>query len=158
MYKRSNNRSAVARELAICRVTINQWVASYLQSGKLIEEKKRGRPLGNGRRLTPDQEQVIQKKIIDKTPDQYKLPFALWTNAAVKRLIEQEFSIELHYLPSYSPELNPDEYLNCDLKAKFKSDTPTRKKGEMKTKMEKHMSDINPADKYLSIQSKPVCS
>lgn len=24
--------------------------------------------------------------------------------------------IEVFYLPSYSPNLNPDEYLNCDLK------------------------------------------
>ena len=24
--------------------------------------------------------------------------------------------IEVFYLPSYSPELNPDEYLNCDLR------------------------------------------
>lgn len=27
-----------------------------------------------------------------------------------------EKEIEIFYLPSYSPELNPDEYLNCDLK------------------------------------------
>jgi len=27
--------------------------------------------------------------------------------------------IELFFLPSYSPELNPDEHLNCDLKAGF---------------------------------------
>jgi hypothetical protein len=45
-------------------------------------------------------------------------------------------------LPSYSPELNPDEYLNCDLKAKFRSDQATRKKGEMEIKMQKHMTDI----------------
>ncbi len=24
--------------------------------------------------------------------------------------------LALYYLPSYSPEMNPDEYLNCDLK------------------------------------------
>jgi len=45
-------------------------------------------------------------------------------------------------LPSSSPELNFDEYLNCDLKAKFRTDAPTRKKGEMKIKMQKLMSDI----------------
>ena len=28
----------------------------------------------------------------------------------------KESKIELFYLPSYSPEKNPDEYLNCDLK------------------------------------------
>ena len=29
---------------------------------------------------------------------------------------ENKDKISLYYLPSYSPELNPDEYLNCDLK------------------------------------------
>jgi len=27
--------------------------------------------------------------------------------------------IELFFLPSYSPELNPDKYLNCDLKSEM---------------------------------------
>lgn len=31
-------------------------------------------------------------------------------------LEEKKYQIEVHYLPSYSPEKNPDEYLNCDLK------------------------------------------
>jgi len=32
-------------------------------------------------------------------------------------LAEYKQAIEAFYLPAYSPELNPDEYLNCDLKA-----------------------------------------
>lgn len=31
--------------------------------------------------------------------------------------------VEVFYLPSYSPELNPDEYLNCDLKGGVHSGT-----------------------------------
>jgi len=301
LFKSGKNRTKISQEIGIRRETINYWVADYKKTGTFGKEKKRGRPLGKGRTLTPDQEEQIQKKIIDKTPDQYKLPFALWTNDAIKRLIAQEFDIEmkqrsvctylhrwrftpqrpvklayeqqpkavqqwleekypaiekqceeeggeihwadetgissiehyprgyapvgqtptitlshavrervnmissisnqgkvqfmiypdkftaqvfitfleqliktsekkiflvldnlrvhhaklvkgwlvdkeskieLHYLPSYSPELNPDEYLNCDLKAKFRSDAPTRKKGEMEIKMKKHMTDI----------------
>lgn len=35
----------------------------------------------------------------------------------VKRWVQDHSDqIELFFLPSYSPELNPDEYLNCDLK------------------------------------------
>lgn len=35
----------------------------------------------------------------------------------VKKWVEEHSNeIELFYLPSYSPERNPDEYLNCDLK------------------------------------------
>ncbi len=34
--------------------------------------------------------------------------------------------IEVFYLPAYSPEVNPDEYLNCDLKAGVHSKPPAR--------------------------------
>jgi len=35
----------------------------------------------------------------------------------VKKWVKKnERTIELFFLPSYSPEKNPDEYLNCDLK------------------------------------------
>jgi diphthamide synthase subunit DPH2 len=41
-------------------------------------------------------------------------------------LKEHEQMIEVYYLPAYSPELNPDEYLNCDLKAGVHSGKPAR--------------------------------
>jgi transposase len=47
--------------------------------------------------------------------------------------------IELFYLPSYSPELNPDEYLNCDLKAGVHSGPPARSKTELKRKALSHL-------------------
>ena len=34
--------------------------------------------------------------------------------------------IEIFFLPAYSPKLNPDEYLNCDLKAGVHSKPPAR--------------------------------
>lgn len=47
--------------------------------------------------------------------------------------------IEVFYLPAYSPELNPDEYLNCDLKAGVHSGVPARNKKQLKEKASKHM-------------------
>ncbi|MEP0890105.1 transposase [Leptolyngbya sp. FACHB-16] len=35
-------------------------------------------------------------------------------------------AIELVYLPPYSPQLNPAEYLNCDVKQGVHSKPPTR--------------------------------
>jgi hypothetical protein len=53
----------------------------------------------------------------------------------VKDWVEQnKEKIELFFLPSYSPELNPDEYLNCDLKAGVHSGPPARSKHELKSK------------------------
>jgi transposase len=41
-------------------------------------------------------------------------------------LAGKELEIELFYLPSYSPELNPDEYLNRDLKKNVHSKSTRR--------------------------------
>jgi len=54
-------------------------------------------------------------------------------------LEEHKMMIEVFYLPAYSPELNPDEYLNCDLKAGVHSGTPARNKDQLKQKASKHM-------------------
>jgi transposase len=40
--------------------------------------------------------------------------------------------IELFYLPSYSPELNPEERLNADLKQAIYSKVPVRTKARLK--------------------------
>ena len=37
----------------------------------------------------------LRKLITDKTPDQSKMPYALWTRGAVSQLIEQRFGIRL---------------------------------------------------------------
>ena len=52
---------------------------------------------------------------------------------------EHKDQIELFFLPSYSPELNPDEYLNCDLKAGVHSGAPARSKGKLKSKALSHL-------------------
>lgn len=58
-----------------------------------------------------------------------------------KQWVEDNKSkIELFYLPSYSPEKNPDEYLNCDLKYGL-SDKPAPKNQEQLNKnVEDHMN------------------
>jgi transposase len=74
------------------------WNASkrFKKSGSAgLREKYRGNKTGDGRRLTADQENLIQRKIIDKHPDQLKLDFALWTRGAVQQLILQETKIDL---------------------------------------------------------------
>jgi transposase len=47
--------------------------------------------------------------------------------------------IELFYLPSYSPELNPDEYLNGDLKVGVHSRPPSRSQEHLIKKVKSHM-------------------
>lgn len=62
--------------------------------------------------------------------------------------------IELHFLPSYSPELNPDEYLNCDLKAGVHSGSPARNKKQLKTKTISHMRMLQKKPKRVRMYFK----
>ena len=54
-----------------------------------------GRKLGQQRLLSSEQEALVQKLITDKTPDQLKMPYALWSRVAVAELIEQRFGLKL---------------------------------------------------------------
>jgi hypothetical protein len=49
----------------------------------------------------------------------------------IKRWLRRyQRSIEVHYLPSYSPDLNPDEYFNCDIKVELAKRPERRTKGQ----------------------------
>jgi len=50
------------------------------------------------------------------------------SKAVKKWLTENEDKIEVFYLPSYSPELNPDELLNAELKQRVTKVAPARTK------------------------------
>jgi transposase len=78
------------------RSTCNTWWSRYQNEGqKALKIQKRGRPSGSCRKLAREQEQALQKAIIDKCPDQLKLPFALWTRIAVQQLIRQLWGLEV---------------------------------------------------------------
>jgi len=50
--------------------------------------------------------------------------------------------IEVFYLPSYSPELNPDEYLNNSLKGRVHSGTRAKNAKQLETKARKYMRHL----------------
>jgi transposase len=50
--------------------------------------------------------------------------------------------IELCFLPSYAPELNPDEYLNADLKARLHAAEPVRDAAHLKRKVLSHLRSL----------------
>ena len=54
--------------------------------------------------------------------------------------VENAKSIELFYLPSYSPELNPEERLNADLKHAISSKVPVRTKAKLRQAATEHMT------------------
>jgi transposase len=54
-------------------------------------------------------------------------------------IAENKEKIELFFLPAYSPEKNPDEYLNCDLKQGLSSKPAPKNQEKLKENLENHM-------------------
>jgi transposase len=57
-------------------------------------------------------------------------------------LEENKDQIEVFYLPSYSPELHPDEYLNGDLKQSIRSGRPARSEKDLSKKTRSFMRKL----------------
>lgn len=70
-------------------------------------------------------------------------------NVVKEWLKDHTDEIELFFLPSYSPALNPDEYLNCDLKAGVHSKPPSRSQKELKKKVISHMKKLQKSPKRV---------
>ncbi len=60
-----------------------------------IKAKKHGRKMGEKRKLTPEQEREIQRNIVDKCPEQLKLPGCMWTRENIREYIKRKYGIEL---------------------------------------------------------------
>ena len=73
--------------------------------------------------------------ILDNLRVHHSKPVKAW-------VAEHKEQIELFYLPSYSPELNPEERLNADLKHAIGSKVPVRTKAKLRTAATNHMLDL----------------
>jgi transposase len=70
--------------------------------------------------------------ILDNLKVHHSKPVKNW-------LAQNEGVIEVFHLPSYSPELNPDEYLNCDLKQGVSAKQAPRSQSQMEKNVRSHM-------------------
>jgi len=57
-------------------------------------------------------------------------------------LADKTDRIEVFYLPKYAPERNPDEYLNCDLKANINTDGLPKDRAELHGKLRRFMQRL----------------
>jgi transposase len=87
------SQTEAARVFGVSLRAANKWFALDKDGDlRALKLKRRGRPSGEGR-LNPVRAKRIRQMIIDGLPDQLKLPFYLWTRAAVMSLIEREYEI-----------------------------------------------------------------
>jgi transposase len=85
--------------------TVLGWWQRFEAGGlAALAPRRRGRRPGAHRRLRPAQERTLQRLIADRTPDQLRMPFALWTRPAIGELIRRRYGVRLpvrtigHYL------------------------------------------------------------
>ena len=71
--------------------------------------------------------------ILDNLRVHHSKPVKVWVAENIQK-------IELFYLPSYSPELNPEESLNADLKHVITSKVPVRTKAKLRVAATDHMT------------------
>lgn len=71
--------------------------------------------------------------ILDNLRVHHSKPVKAW-------LAERTTQIEVFYLPSYSPELNPEERLNADLKQAMGKRAPVRTKTKLRDAANEHMN------------------
>ena len=105
LRKKGMTRAQIGEIVGVHADTVGRWLKAYESQGaKALKLKVRGRREGSGRRLDPDQERKIRNLLLDKTPDQLKMPYALWTRESVKELVKEQLGIVLpirtvgHYL------------------------------------------------------------
>lgn len=94
LVKQGRSITAIAEDLGLRRPTVSEWGGRSKQ-GKSLADGPKGRAVGSGRRLTPEQEKRIRRDLVDKAPDQMKLSFALWNAQAVSALLKDYFRIDL---------------------------------------------------------------
>lgn len=84
--------SEASRVFGVSRWAIHQWLTRVEKGGSVaLNARKRGRRSGG--QLAPKQLSQVARDITDRCPDQLKLPFALWTRAAVQQLIATKFGV-----------------------------------------------------------------
>jgi len=101
LFKKGMTRREIGEVVGVRRDVVGQWISKWevggIQALKVgtLKVGKAGKPKGSGLTLDLAQQKSIQKSLIEKTPDQLKMNFALWTRHAVQQFIKQDFGIEI---------------------------------------------------------------
>jgi transposase len=90
------SQGEAARAVGVQRQTVNRWLKRWRAAGEegVLDGRRISPRRGKGI-LSAKESRQVQRWIADKTPDQLKLPFALWTSRAVRDLIERRFAKRL---------------------------------------------------------------
>lgn len=83
----------VIKALGYTRTVIYRWLEKYAYGG--YDALRSTSAPGKVPKLNAKQLRILYNVIVDKTPDQLKFPFALWTRDLVREYIFQKFKVSL---------------------------------------------------------------
>ena len=84
----------IMKNFGVSDAVIYKWIkVRGTRKKNWFKQEKRGRP--SQIRLTKEQEKKVKNMVIDKCPDQLKLPYALWTRDAVGDLLREKFDVDV---------------------------------------------------------------
>jgi transposase len=96
LRKAGKTYEEIAQQTGLSRTGVFNICSRHAVDGPAgLKDKVGGRKAGEKRLLTRPQENALRKFIQDKTPDQLKLPYALWTRAAVAQLVQERIGVKL---------------------------------------------------------------
>jgi len=96
LWKQGKSNQVIAETLDVSERHVRSVKRIYAEQGIVgIKPKTRGRRLGDKRTLAPEQEWEIKKIIIDKYPEQLKLPGCMWTRENIRDLIKEKYKIDM---------------------------------------------------------------
>jgi transposase len=90
------SQGQAAQMVGVHRQTVNIWLKRYRQQGEdgVLDGRRVSPRRGKGA-LSAEEAGQVRAWIVEQTPDQLGLPFALWTSRAVRELIEQRLGKRL---------------------------------------------------------------
>lgn len=148
VYQEEYSQREAAKAVGVSRQEVCGWCRKYEKHGmSALDAKCRGRKAGEKSLLEPWQCSQVVRAISDKTPDQLKLPFVLWTRAAVRDYIEEKFGIclKLNTMGNYLKRWG------------FSPQKPVKRAYEQNPKaVEKWMKEDYPAIKKRAAKEKAV--
>jgi transposase len=89
-------QTEAAKTFGVSRWSVVQWAKAERCGGEpALAPKRRGRRTGEAGKLSAKQGERMRALVVGKMPEQLKLPFYLWTRAAVRELIKREYAVSL---------------------------------------------------------------